>query len=242
MSGHSKWAQIKRQKGVADIKRGNIFTKLGNSVTIASREGGGNPDTNFKLRLAIEIAKKANMPKENIERAIKRGTGELKGANIEEITYEAIGPNGIALIISALTDNKNRTIGNLRKILNKYGINLAGTNSAAWMFEKRGIIKILDCKKAISNLDEFQLNLIENGAEDIQEQEEELTVYTQPENLQKVKEYLEKQNINLDYAEVEPMAKNPVKIDNPKLNEKIENLFKELDDDEDINDYYTNIE
>jgi len=242
MSGHSHWKQIKRGKNLADQKRGTLFTKLGNAITIAAKEGGGDQETNFKLRLTIENAKKTNMPKENIIRAIKRGTGELKGIEIEEIVYEAIGPNGIALIISALTDNKNRTIGNLRRILNKYGVNLAGANSVAWMFEKKGIIKIIDYRKKIRDLEKFELALIEKGAEDIKEKNEELTIYSKPENLQKVKEYLEKQNIALDYAELEPEAKNKVKIEDAKLKEKIENLFNELDADEDINDYYTNIQ
>lgn len=243
MSGHSKWAQIKHQKGTADAKRGTLFTKLGNNISIAAREGGGgDPVMNFKLRIALENAKKANMPKENMERAIKRGTGELKGSSIEEIVYEAFIPGGAALLIYALTDNKNRAVGNIRRILGKYGIELGAVNSVSWMFEKKGVIRLADYKSKISDFEKFQLDLIENGAEDIQEQDTDLTIYTEMANLQKVKEYLEKQKINPDYASVEPVAKNKVKLENPKLNSKIENLFQELNDDEDINDYYSNLE
>ncbi|TSC95461.1 MAG: hypothetical protein Athens101410_520 [Parcubacteria group bacterium Athens1014_10] len=242
MSGHSKWSQIKRQKGITDNKRGMIFTKLGHLITIAAKEGGGDTGANFKLRLCIENAKKSNMPKENIERAIKRGTGELKGEIIEEIIYEAFAPAGIVFIINALTDNKNRTIGDLRRVLHKYNVNLGGTNSVAWMFEKRGIIKIINYKDKIKDLEQFELDLIEKGAEDIQEEGGELTICTKPEDLQKVREHLENKNINLDYAEVELDAKNKIKVDNLKLKEKIENFCNELDELEDINDYYTNSE
>lgn len=242
MSGHSKWAQIKRQKGISDAKKGAIFTRLGNNISIASREGGGDPEANFKLRLAIENAKKSNMPKENIERAIKRGTGELKGEKLEEISYEAIMPGGIAVIINALTDNKNRTIGDLRKTLNKYGVTLGGANSVSWMFEKKGVINISNYKEKIKDLEKFELEMIEIGAQDIETQDEELIIYTQMEDLQKVKEYLENQKIAPDYAAVNLEAKNKIKAETPKIQEKVENFLNELDNLEDISDYYTNLE
>ncbi|MBU4369471.1 YebC/PmpR family DNA-binding transcriptional regulator, partial [Patescibacteria group bacterium] len=167
MSGHSKWSKLKHSKGALDAKRGTMFTKLGNVITIAAREGGGDLDSNFKLRLAIENAKKANLPKDNIERAIKRGTGELAGGQIEEVIYEAFGPDKTSFIVEALTDNKNRTVASLRRIFNKHGGSLAGQNSVCWMFEKRGILRITDCRLKIDDLEKFQLEAIDLGVEDI---------------------------------------------------------------------------
>lgn len=240
MSGHSKWAKLKHFKGVLDAKKSALFTKLSHSITIAARQGGGDPKTNFRLRLAIEQAKKANLPKENIERAIKRGTGELGGGEVEEVLYEVIGPANIAIIIEALTDNKNRTISNLRRVLNRYGFSLGQKNSILWMFERRGIIRILN-KSQIPNLEEFQLMAIDFGAEDIKEEDDELAIYTSPENLQKLKESLEKQGVNVDYANVEWFAKNPIQIDE-EIQKKVDALFNELDEDPDVNDYYSNIQ
>jgi len=142
MSGHSKWAQIKRQKGATDQKRGNLFTKLAKGITIAARDGGGDPASNFKLRLAVDQAKQSNMPKDNIERAIKRGAGELEGGQIEEAIYEGFGPSGVAIIIETLTDNKNRTVSNVKHILTKYGGGLGSSNSVLWQFERKGVVRI----------------------------------------------------------------------------------------------------
>lgn len=193
MSGHSKWATTKRQKGITDQKRGAIFTKLGNIIAIASREGGKDPESNFKLRLVIEKAKEANMPKENIERAIKKGAGELGGAKIEEIIYEAFGPDGVGLIIETLTDNKNRTVSNIKSILNKHGGSLSGSNSVLWKFKKCGVIRIN--KSEIINLEEFELKLIDLKIEDIEEDDGELIVYTKLEELEKIKEELENKKL-----------------------------------------------
>ena len=240
MSGHSKWAKLKHFKGALDAKKSALFGKLSHLIAVAAREGD-NPETNFKLRIAIEKAKQANMPKENIEKAILRGSGKSGETQIEEALYEVFLPGGIALIIEALTDNKNRTTNNLRRILNKYQGNIASTGSVIWMFEKKGIIRILDFKSRISNLDDFELKAIDRGAEDIKEENGELAIYTKPENLQKVKEGLEKEGIKIDYAEIEWFAKNPIKIDE-ETQKKIENLFAELDEESDISDYYSNIE
>lgn len=239
MSGHSKWAQIKRQKGTADQKRGNLFTKLANTITVAAREKGGNPETNFQLRLAIDQAKSANMPRDNIERAIKRGAGELAGSQIEEITYEAFGPEGVALIIEALTDNKNRAASSLRHILTKHSGTLAGPNSVLWKFDQKGVLRIENFKTKIKNLDEFELKLIDLGTEEIMHEETDLIIYTSPNNLQKIKEFLGKLNLVADYAEIEYVAKKKNKIDNDSKKEKLENLFEELNNDQDINNYYT---
>lgn len=238
MSGHSKWAKLKHLKGKIDAKKSALFSKLSRMISVAAREGGGDPDLNFKLRLAIEKAKQANMPKENIEKAIKKGTGELSGESIEQLTYEVILPEGAAMVVEALTDNKNRTVSNLRRILHRYNADLAGKNSVLWMFEKKGIIRIvLDNEK---EKEKIELKAIDAGAEDIKEEADELVIYTKPEKLQKVKEFLEKENIKIDYAEVEWFAKNPIEISSD-LQKKIDGLFAELDKDPDINDYYTNI-
>jgi len=240
MSGHSKWAQIKRQKGVTDQKRGALFTKLANVITIAAREGGGDPEMNFKLRLAMEKAKQSNMPKNNIERAVKRGIGEVPGVQIEEVTYEGFGPGGIALVIEAITDNKNRTASTLRHILLKYGGNLSGTKSVLWMFSRKGILKI--AKSHIQNIakEELELKVIDVGVEDIIEENDELTILTKPENLQKVKENLEAQNIKADYVEIELIAKDKINIEDKNIRDKIEKLFEELDGLDDIDNFYSN--
>lgn len=241
MSGHSKWAQIKRQKGVADAKRGTLFTKLGNAISVAARDGEGNPESNFKLRLAIEKARQSNMPKENIERAIKRGTGELPGTKIKEIVYEAFGPEGIALLIEAVTDNKNRTTAAVRNILSKHKGNLGETGSVNWMFNRKGVIYL----KALASKEEqesLELELIDQGAEDFKEDEEALVIYTQPENLEKVKRALEQKNILLEHAALEFVPKNTVKSSDLKNPKKINNLIEELEDSEEINNFYSNYE
>ena len=240
MSGHSKWATIHRQKEATDQKRGQAFTKVANAITVAVREGGGvtDPEHNFRLRLAIEKGRSLNMPKENIERAIKRGTGELEGVVIENITYEAFGPGGVAFVINVLTDNKNRAVAEIKHILSKYGGGLGGPNSVLWMFDRRGVIRV---ENIAGKREEMELKAIELGAEDIAEEDEALVIYTQPNDLQKVKEGLETTGINIEYAEVELVPQNKVKVEDPKIQEKIEKLSEELDDNPDIDDYYNNL-
>jgi len=236
MSGHSKWSTIKRQKGATDAKRGALFTKLGKGITIAAKEGGGDPETNFKLRLAIDQAKAANMPKDNIERAVKRGTGELDdGKKIESVTYEGFGPEGTAFMIEALTDNRNRTSAAMKHILTKYGGSLGGPNSVAWMFEQKGVIRIPKIN------DELELELIDAGAIDIKKDDEGVTVFTRPNDLKKVKEFLEQKEIEIEYAEVEQVAKEKKEFNGTEA-EKVQKLFDELDEDEDVNNYYSNAE
>ncbi len=235
MSGHSKWSKIKRQKGSADSKRASLFTKLAKNITLAAKQGGGDPEMNFKLRLAMDKAKAANMPKDNIDKAIKRGTGELAGGIIEEITYEGFIPGGVAIIIKALTDNKNRAVSSIKHILTKYDGNLSGPNSVAWMFDQRGVIRLSN----ITNKEEVELKAIDAGADDIIEENHDLTIYTTPNNLPTVKENLEKQGIEVEYAETEMVAKDKLDISSEqKL--KLEKLFAELDENEDVDDYYTN--
>ena len=241
MSGHSKWSQIKRQKEVTDKKRGNLFTKLGHTIAIAARPGD-DPQSNPQLRLAIEQAKKAGMPKDNIERAIKRGAGKLEGSQLEEITYEAFGPGGIALIIQVVTDNRNRTISDVRSILTKHGGRLGDSNSVQWMFTRKGVIRIDQAELSDQEKEELELKVIDAGVEDFAEEEEGLVIYTKPEYLFKVKENLENQGRQVDFAEIEFMPKEKVHLADEKTKEKINKLIETLEEADDVNNFFTNAE
>ncbi len=240
MSGHSKWATTHRQKEVADAKRGKIFTRLAKAITLAAKQGGGVPENNFQLRLAIDRAKATNMPKENIDRAIKRGTGELAGEQIEEIVYEGFGPGGTAWLVEALTDNRNRTVSNLKHFFNKYGGNLGSTGSVAWMFDQRGVIRILASELTNKNLEDLELKLIDLGASDVNHEPEGLVVYTEPINLQKIKGAIEQLGLKIVDAEVEYLPKNKITVTEAEAKEKLKNLINELEEDEDVNNYYYN--
>ncbi len=241
MSGHSKWAQIKHKKGVADQKRGMLFTKLGNAITVAARQGGGDPDLNFTLRLAIEKARAANMPKENIERAIKRGTGELAGESLEEVTYEGFGPDKVAFIIKCLTDNKNRTVNEIKYILEKNGGSLAGPGSVMWMFKNLAVLTINKEQPLINkNIDELELELIDLGVEDVKNNNQEIVVYTKPEDLKKVKEDLENKGVKIESAEIKFVPREKIETSN-EVREKLKKLFEELDGHQDVSSYYTNL-
>lgn len=239
MSGHSKWSTIKRKKGAADAKRGAIFTKLGKMITVAASEKGGDLDTNFSLRMAVDKAKAANMPKDNIERAIKRGTGELEGAKIEEYVYEGIGPVNAQYIVKGLSDNKNRCAAEVRHIFSKYGGSLG---SVMWNFEQKGVILVLKTELQSTNIeiDDLELELIDAGADDIKIEEEGVTVITSMEDLQKVKKYFEDKGINTESAEIEFVAKDQVEITEADQ-EKIEKFEEALDDCDEVSDYYSNI-
>jgi len=231
MSGHSKWATTKRKKESVDAKRSANFTKLANIISIAAR-AGGDPETNFKLRMAIDKAKEYSLPKDNIERAIKRGTGELVGTQIEEITYEGFGPEGIAFIIEVITDNKNRAAAEVKHLLAKYGGSLAGPGSVMWQFERKGVI-ILD-KPKLS--DEEELALIDAGVEDI-ETDDSVILYTNVENFNKVKETVEKLGIKTLEASLEYVAKEKVK---PKNEETVTKLYDDLEACDDVSNFYSN--
>lgn len=240
MSGHSKWAKLKHSKGAVDAKKGALFTKIARLITVASREGGGDPQMNFKLRLAIDKAKQVNMPKVNIEKAIARGLGKTKEGNIESITYEAYLPGNAALVIEVLTDNRNRTLADLRHILSSWGGNLAKQNSVLWMFEKKGIIRIGNIPSG-EDLDSLELKIIDLGVEDVKKEDKELVVLTKIEDLERVKKVLEEDmNLKVDYAEIEWFAKNLINISSQEQ-KKIDSIFAALDEHPDINDYYSNI-
>ena len=240
MSGHSKWSTIKRQKAATDAKRAAIFTKLANMITVAAREKGGNPDTNFTLRMAIEKAKAANMPKENIERAIKRGTGEAGGEQIQELIYEGFGPAKSQFIVKSLTDNKNRSAANIRHIFSKHG---GAFGNVSWNFEQKGTIRITNDELEAKNLtdEDFELELIDAGAQDIIKEEEGMTIYTNIEDLAKVKKFLEEKNIKTETAEIEYVPKEIMAVSDEDK-EKIEKFIADLEDCEDVADYYTNVD
>ena len=240
MSGHSKWSTIKRAKGAADAKRAAIFTKLARAITVAAKEKGGDPTTNFSLRLAMEKAKAANMPKDNIDRAIKRGTGELQGEAIEELIYEGFGPGNAALIIKCLTDNKNRTAQTIKHLLTKHGGSLGGPNSVMWQFEQKGVIRIATEKLSGKNLDELELKIIDLGAQDIERLPDSWIIYTKIEDLQKVNKGIEDLGLEVEYADLEYVPKEKIDLE-PVLKEKNHKLFEALDEDEDVDDYYTNL-
>lgn len=241
MSGHSKWATTKRQKAVTDAKRSSIFTKLSNNIAIAARKGS-DPTMNFSLRIAIDKAKAANMPKDNIEKSIKRGTGELGGNAIEELYYEGFGPSQSQFIIKCVTDNKNRSASTVRHIFTKFGGSLG---SVSWNFEKKGVIRVANgnWESGIGNResDEFELELIDIGAQDIQHEEEGVTIYTNMEDLQKVKEFIENKNIKAESADVEFVAKEQLEITSQDSLETLEKFIDALEENENISEYYGNV-
>lgn len=238
MSGHSHWAGIKQRKGVNDAKKANVFTKYGRLVSIAAKQGGGNPDHNFSLRLAIDQARSVNMPKDTIERAIKKGTGELKdGAEIEEAIYEGYGPGNVAMLIKTATDNKNRTVSEVKSIFTKAGGKMAGEGSVKFMFKQVGSIEISTEEK---NIDEIEMMAIEAGAEDVISEKEVITIYTKVGDLQKVKENLEKAGLKVEGAGLVYIPLQKTELDQKnKIN--YENLLEKLDDNDDVQETYDNL-
>ncbi len=238
MSGHSKWASIKHKKGAQDAKRGKLFTKLIREITVAARGGGGSSEANPRLRLAIQRAKDANMPQDNIERGIKKGTGELEGVSYEEITYEGYGPGGIAIMAEVLTDNKNRATSTIRNIFSKKGGNMAGQNSVAWMFEKKGYI-VID-KSAVEE-DKLMDIVLSAGAEDLRVEETTYAVIADPSDFEKVKKALADSNIEVEAAEITNVPKNTVKVDAANA-KKVLALVDELEEDDDVQHVYANFD
>ncbi|HDM76071.1 MAG TPA: YebC/PmpR family DNA-binding transcriptional regulator [Deltaproteobacteria bacterium] len=238
MSGHSKWSTIKRKKSAQDAKRGKIFTKLIREITVAARMGGGDPSGNPRLRAAIASARAVNMPKENIERAIKKGTGELAGYSLEEAIYEGYGPGGVAILIEALTDNRNRTTAELRYILSKHGGNLGEAGCVAWMFDKKGLI-VFDRNQV--DEDEVMEIALEAGAEDVREEDDQLEVVTLQSDFEEVKKAFDEQNIKYELAEVTMIPQNTVKLDD-KQAEQMLKLMDALEDSDDVQKVYANFD
>ena len=237
MSGHSHFKTIKAQKEVADAKKGKIFSKIGRLITVAVKEAGGDPITNSKLRLVIDQAKKFNMPKENIERSIKKGTGELVGEKLEEVSFEGFGPGGIALIIEGITDNKNRTLGEIKTILNQNNGKLAGEGAVRWMFDRKGVV-IVSCEAKMK--EELEFLAIETGVEDVFWHDNLLDMYTKPEDLEKIKKSFEEKQIKIDSVSLDWTAKEEVVVSD-KEKQASQKLFEALDESDDINDIYSNL-
>jgi len=241
MSGHSHAKTIKHQKTITDQKRGQIFSKMARLISVATREGGADPEINSKLRLVIEMAKKWNMPKDNIERAIKKGTGELTGEKLEEITFEAYGPGGIAIIIEGITDNKNRALGEIKQILSQNNGKLVEEGSVKWLFERRGcIILRITNQSEYTNKEDLEMLVIEAGAENIYWHNDLLDVYTKIEDLEKVKKDLEAQGIKIESASLDWVAKEEIKTDE-KTKESCQKLFEALDESDSVQEIYSNI-
>lgn len=242
MSGHSKWSQIKRQKGLTDVKRGAAFTKLGNAITISVKESGGNgdPETNFKLRLAIEKARQANMPKENIQRAIDKGKGIGSSDEIlENVVYEGFGPGGTAILIETITDNKQRTYGALRGILSRGGGSLAGGGAVSFLFNLVGLITV---PKNGKTLDEMFMIAAEAGAEDVEDSGEVLEIYTKADELNVVKTKLSKSGVNITEAELYRKPNTIVPISDKGISEKILNLMDLLEEADDVHKVFSNFD
>lgn len=237
MSGHSKWATTKRKKAAVDAKRGQLFTKLAKIITIAARNGG-DPASNSTLRMAIDNAKSFSLPKENIERAILRGSGGGEGASIEEITYEAYGPGGVAVMVECLTDNKNRTLAELKSIMNKLGGNIASPGSVSYQFEKRGLITVDEEKNSVKG-EELELIIIDSGAFDFEKEDRIYFIYTNLTELNQVKSNLEEYQVIIESAEPTLLPQNYIELDD-ETKAKVTTLLEAIDEMEDVNKVYTN--
>ncbi len=238
MSGHSKWHSIKHKKMAMDARRGKIFTKIIREIMVATKMGGSNPETNPRLRLAIEKAKSVNMPNENIQRAIKRGSGEEGGVNYEQVTYEGYGPGGVAIFVEVLTDNKNRSAAEIRSIFSRHNGNLAGAGSVSWIFERKGLISI---KK--ENIDEDKLMgiIIDAGAEDMKVEKDTYDVITSPENFESVKKAIEMNKIPIENANITYIPKNTVTLSGKEA-EQLLKLLDELEESDDVQNVYANFD
>lgn len=238
MSGHSKWAGIKHKKGVVDAQRGRLFSKLNKEIMIAAKEGGKNPDGNPRLRLAIQKAKEANMPADNIKKAIARGCGETEGGAVEEIMYECYGPSGVAILIEGITDNKKRTGGEVRHILSKGGGSMGSTGCVSWMFKKMGVIGIEKASIPEDTLYDLSISL---GCNDIKTEDNEYEVYTDVENFEMVRDGLQKNGANIKYAEIEMIPNTYIKVDE-KVAQQVMRLISQLEENEDIQHVWSNMD
>jgi YebC/PmpR family DNA-binding regulatory protein len=231
MSGHSKWSTIKRQKGVTDAKRGALFTKVAREISVAARQGGGDPDANYRLRLAVEKARSVNMPSDNIKRTIDKAVGGGEAEQYEEIVYEGYGPGGVAVLVEAATDNRNRTAAEVRSIFTKAGGQLAGSGAVAWQFEPRGLIAV--ARDAAVDVDEVALAAIDAGAEDVDTDDpESIGIYTSPADLERVRKALDGAGVAVDSAENTMVAKQTVELDSNKARQalRLVELLEDLDD------------
>jgi YebC/PmpR family DNA-binding regulatory protein len=240
MSGHSKWHNIRLRKGKQDAVRGKLFTKMARDIIVAAREGGGNPDTNLSLKLAVQKAREVSMPQDNIKRAIQRGTGETgEAANFEEMTYEGYGPAGVAVMVSCLTDNRNRTVAELRNVFTKTGGNLGESGCVSWLFEQKGLIQIPSDK---AEEDTVILATLDAGAEDVRVEEDTIEVLCQPEDLPKVRDAVTAAGIAYTSAELTMLPKNTVRVDTSKEASQVLRLMDALEDIDDVQQAYANFD
>jgi YebC/PmpR family DNA-binding regulatory protein len=237
MSGHSKWAQIKRQKGVADARRGQLFTKLAREIIVAVRQGGANPESNFQLRLAIQKARDNNMPSDNIERAIKRASGEAEASALAELQLEGYGPGGTAVLVEALTDNRNRTIQDVRRVFTRHGSSLGESGCVSWLFENRGVITV---ETDAAGAEEIALKAIDAGAEDVKTEQGYVEVYTQPQDLEEVRKAIEEKE-HVVSAELSLTPKTTVLLDESKAVQAL-NFLDQLEELEDVQRVFSNID
>lgn len=236
MAGHNKWSSIKHKKSAADAKRGKLFAKLIKEITVAARMGGGDADANPRLRHAIHQAKSNNMPKDNLERAIKKGTGELEGVNYEEIVYEGYGPGGVAVLVECLTDNKNRSIADIRHIFSKAGGNVGTDGCVAWMFDKKGLISVSKQDADEEILVEVALDA---GAEDIKEAETTFDIITAPSDFDAIKDAIDTARISYEVAEITMIPQNTAKVEGKEAEQMIK-FMEALDDSDDVQKFYSN--
>lgn len=238
MSGHNKWSTIKHKKGAADAKRGKIFSKLIKEITIAARMGGGDIEGNPRLRTAVLAARAANMPKENIERAIKRGTGEIEGASYEEVTYEGYGPGGVAVLVEALTDNKNRTVAEVRHLFDKHGGNLGESGCVAWLFDKKGVVTV--DSSGVSE-DEIMEIAIDAGALDVKTEGDTYEIVTEPQDFEAVRKAVEDKAWKIELADLTMIPQNTIKLEGKKAEQMLK-LMDSLDDHDDLQRVYANFD
>ena len=241
MSGHSKWSTIKRHKGKIDAAKGVVFTKVARELIVAARAGGGNPEGNFRLKIAIAKAKAVNMPNDNIKRAIDKGVGGADGANFEELTYEGYGPGGTAVMVKAMTDNRNRTAGEIRHIFSKNGGNMGETGCVGWMFKEKGVLTIEreDCRLSV---DDLMLMALELGADDLQEDEDSIEITTEPDAFQAVKEGMEKEGVEFSDSEITMLAENSVVVTDLDQAKYVLRMMDALDEHDDVQNTYTNFD
>lgn len=242
MSGHSKWSQIKRQKGVADAKRGQVFTKLGNAITISVRQGGGitDPDSNFRLRLMMEKAREANMPKENIQRAIDRAIGKGQTVQLEEVIFEGFGPEGIGVLVEAVTDNRLRTLGAVKNIFDRGGGTLGSSGSVSYLFNHLGVIFLPKEQKNNLSSDDLLMMTIEEGAQEVEETDDGYEVYTKANELHKMKERLVEKGLEVGSAELTMKPITSIKIDNQEMSKRVIEFLEKLEDLDDVQKVYSN--
>jgi YebC/PmpR family DNA-binding regulatory protein len=238
VSGHSKWANIKHKKARVDAQRGKMYTKIAKEIIMAAKQGGGDPDANFQLRMAIDKARSLNLPNDNINRAIQRGVGAQEGDNYESFSYEGYGPGGVAIIVDLLSDNRNRTASDIRHLFSKNGGNMGETGCVSYMFDRKGVI-VVDREQDDRSEDEMLMLALEAGAEDLQTEEESFQIITAPDALEAVRRYLEQQGVPMESAELSMLPQTLVSVEG-EASEKVMKLLEALEDHDDVQNVYTN--